>query len=368
MSSLAALARMLAGATFTQAARVVELASGRRRTASTNWREVGRDTPPAEEPIRFVASDRMGLVANDLADVVPQDGKMRIVANVLGLAGANPALPPPYSELLLQRRRARDPGLANFFNLFDHRALSFFYRIAQKYSWPLLAERAGRDGTDPVRDILLSISGLGVPGLRERLDIPDGALVTLTAHLSDARRSAASVATVLRALTGLKLEIVEAVPVWMPVPAAEQTRIGGMGARFAQLGIIEETMEIGSGGAAMIGAAVLDVQHHFLIDIGPLGYAELRRFVSDPSARRIISQLCVLTVGLEQRPSLRLSVAADAIPPMRLGSADTPALLGWTCWLGRPETQDGIARDCVIPIDRSAVGGEKTVVAQGAAR
>lgn len=362
MTSLASLARMLANATFAQAARVVELAGGRRRE-----RDVGRDSPPNEEAIRFAASDRMGLVVNDLADVVPQDGKMRISANVLGLAGASPALPPPYSELQLQRRRARDPGLANFFNLFDHRALSFFYRITQKYSWPMLAERAGPDGQDPVRDVLLSVSGLGVAGLRQRLDVPDGALVTLTGHLSDARRSAQSVATVLRALTGLELRIVEAVPVWMPVPASEQTRIGNGSARFAQLGMTEEGMEIGAGGAAMIGAAVLDVQHHFLIDIGPLDYSALRQFVRDPGARRIISQLCVLTVGLEQRPSLRLSVSAHAIPPMRLSDPETPALLGWTSWLGRPDTLDGIARDCVIPLDRDAVSGEKTVVASRAA-
>lgn len=350
MKSFASLARMLAHATFAQAARVVELASGRREE-----REVGRDSPPGEEVIRFAASDRMGLVVNDLADVVPQEGKVRIVANVLGLAGANPALPPAYSELQLQRRRARDPGLANFFNLFDHRALSFFYRATQKYSWPLLAERAGGGGQDPVRDVLLSVSGLGVAGLRDRLDLPDGALVTLAAHLSDARRSAQSIATVLRALTGLQLVIVEAVPVWMPVPVSEQTRIGNRSARFAQLGGTEEGMAIGAGGAAMIGAAVLDVQHHFLIDIGPLTYDALRRFVSDPSARRIISQLCVLAVGLEQRPSLRLLVMADAIPPMRLGDPTTPALLGWTSWLGQPETSDGIARDCVMPLNRDAI-------------
>jgi type VI secretion system protein ImpH len=357
MTGLATLARALAGATLTQAARAAELGWGRR-----GEREVGRDTPPADEPIRFVASDRMGLVANDLADVSVDSEQIRIVANVLGLAGANPALPPPYSELQLQRRRARDPGLAGFFNLFDHRALSFFYRVAQKYSWPLLAERAGRGARDPVRDLLLSLAGIGVEGLKKRLDITDGALVTLTAHLGDTRRSAGSVATVLRTLTGLPLEIVEAVPVWMPVPSSEQTRIGGFGS-FAQLGAPLDDAAIGAGDAAMIGAAVLDVQHHFLIDVGPLSYAELRRFCRDADARRLISQLCVLTVGLEQQPSIRLLIDQKAIPPLRLNDDAAPAMLGWTTWLGVPDADDGVARDCVIPLDRAALTQEKAVAA-----
>lgn len=366
MIALEDLARILAGATFSQAARAVELASG------DGEREVGRDTPSGEEPIRFVASDRMALVANDLAGVEPERGPggehIRIVANVLGLAGASPALPPPYSQMQLQRRRARDPGLADFFNLFDHRALSFFYRVAQKYSWPLLVERTGRGARDPVRDVLLALSGIGVDAQHDRLDLPDGALVTLTAHLGETRRSASGIAAVLRQLTGLDLQVIEAVPVWMPVPESEQTRIGGAQGRFARLGeVIDEADDDGgsAGEAAVIGTTVLDVQHHFLIDIGPLPYSALRRFVRDPAARRIVSQLCMFAVGLEQRPSFRLSVQADEIPRLRLDHEETPALLGWTTWLGRPETEDGVARDCVIPLDRSATS-EKTVVAHRA--
>lgn len=119
MTDLAALARVLAEATFTQAARAAEMGATKRGRDGRRDREVGRDTPPGEEAIRFVASDRMALVANDLADVTADGSQIRIVANLLGLAGASPALPPPYSELQLQRRRARDPGLAGFFNLFE---------------------------------------------------------------------------------------------------------------------------------------------------------------------------------------------------------------------------------------------------------
>jgi type VI secretion system protein ImpH len=352
--SAAILAR-LRRATLPQAARTVEELALREGRPG----EIGHDVVPAEEPLRFAASDRMHLVATDLARVdVAEDGTrgapVRLTANVLGLAGATPALPAPYSELQLSRRRARDFSFADFLNIFDHRALSFFYRITRKYRWPLLAERGRRTGGDPVQHFLTALGGLSVQGLRERLDLPDAALVTLTAHLADNRRSARSVETILRTATGLPLRVIEACPVWMSVPESEQTRIGARG-QYAQLGNDPADGGPGLGDAAMIGASVLDVQHHYTVEIGPLRYPQLHGFCARPDQRRMLSQLCILAAGLEQRPSLRLLIPVDEIPPLQLGDADVAALLGWTTWLGRPEGEGGIAADCVIPIDQAAL-------------
>ncbi|WP_295634870.1 type VI secretion system baseplate subunit TssG [Novosphingobium sp.] len=356
-------------ATLDQAARTVEevaLRSGRPG-------EVGHDAVPDEEPIRFFASERMSLVSNDLAEVElrptqansgqVRPGQVKIVANILGLAGASPVLPPAYSELQLSRRRQRDNALGDFLNIFDHRALSFFYRITRKFRWPLLAERHGHAQShghaqgqgDPVEKFLTSLVGLAVPGMRQRLDIDDALLVTLTAQLADSRRSAASVESVLRALIGMPLRVIEACPVWMDVPASEQTRLGGLHGQFVQLGTDPSADERGQGEAAMIGAAVLDVQHHYTVEIGPLTYTQLHGLCARPEKRRLISQLCVLTAGLEHRPILRLLIDESEIPPLRLGDDATPALLGWTTWLGTPETFDGTARDCTIPVDLAAL-------------
>lgn len=343
-------------ATLPQAARTVEELALR----GGGGAELGHDAIPGEEPLRFAASERMHLVAGDLARVEPaaegaSGPPVRLVANVLGLAGATPALPAPYSELQLTRRRARDLSFADFLNLFDHRALSFFYRIVRKYSWTLLAERGRARGGDPVQHFLTAVGGLSVEGLRERLDLPDAALVTLTAHLADGRRSARGVETILRIATGLPLRVVEACPVWMNVPAAEQTRIGTSG-QYAQLGDDPAGDEAQLGGAAMLGASVLDVQHHFTVEIGPLDYAGLHGFCAQPARRRLLSQLCVLAAGMEQRPSLTLLIPVEEIPELQLGDEGSAALLGRTTWLGRPESRTGLASDCTIPIDQAAIG------------
>ncbi|WP_197277299.1 type VI secretion system baseplate subunit TssG [Sphingomonas profundi] len=337
------LRRRAAATSLPQAARQIEQAA---RADGSSHVGIGGDTPPGDEPLRFVASDRMLLPAGDLAEVeAGEAGQMRVTANVLGLAGATPALPPYYSEIQLQRRRLRDRSFAGFLNLFDHRTLSFFYRIFRKYNWLLSFERdAGK--VDPLGDVLLAFAGLPTPAMRARLPVEDGALVPLAAQLGDIRRSAAALETILRHVTGLPLRVVEAEPTWMAVPAEEQTRLGAPGfARFARLGGGEDGPD-----AAMIGAAVLDVQHHFAVEIGPLSYAALLDFCGDGRQLRIVRELCHLAAGIEHRPVVRLRIARREVPPMRLGAPATPAFLGRTSWLGSLGPSDEIVADCTIPI------------------
>lgn len=356
MSGLVDRLRRSASATsLPQAARVIELAA--RTVGPRGNAGVGGDTPAAEEPLRFIASDRMLMPLGDLAEVDDgDDGIVRITANVLGLAGATPALPPYYSEIQLQRRRMRDRSFAGFLNVFDHRALSFFYRVFRKYNWLLGFERTRAGTHDPVTDALLAYAGLPTAAMRARLPVADGALVPLAAQLGDIRRSAGSLEAVLRHVTGLRLRVIEAEATWMAVPEEEQTRLGSPAfARFARLG----GGDMGALDSAMIGAAVLDVQHHFAIEIGPLSYAELLEFCGDGQMLRTVREMCHLVAGIEHRPVVRLRIAKSDVPPMRLGVGATPAVLGRTSWLGDLGPSDEIVADCSIPIGVSAGSGNE---------
>jgi len=340
---------------LSQAARLIELAT-RRQKGARRTSEIGADTPPMEEALRFVSSERMALPANDVAEIDQPEGggPVRVTTNVLGLAGATPALPSFYSEIQLQRRRLRDRSFASFLNIFDHRTLSFFYRVFRKYNWLVAFEREDRAGDDPVTGALLAIGGLGTQANRGRLSFDDGVLVPLAARLGDMRRSAAGLETALRHVTGLPLRVAQAEPTWMPLPPSEQSRLGAVGA-LARLGG-EDAAGLGYADAAVIGSAVLDVQHHFAVEIGPLDYAQLLDFCHEGSAIRMVGDVCRLAAGIEHRPVVRLAVPAGEIPPLRLAAPDTPAYLGRTTWLGDLGAPERIVTDCAIPVSATLAG------------
>ena len=356
MNASATLERLRARAratSFAQAARVIEQLARRQRPDVA----VGEDVPPTDEPLRFVASERMALVSTEVAEVQEgQDGQPRIVANVMGLVGATPALPPFYSEMQLQRRRLRDRSMAAFLNLFDHRSLSFFYRITRKYHWLLDHERTAPGERDAATAALMAYAGLATPAMRDRLGIDDAAVAPLAHHLGDQRRSAQSVQTVLRHLLRRPLRVVEAEPVWMALPPEEQTRLGGPATGcFARLGGEGQDEPNASQGdqvpdAALIGAAVLDVQHHYVVELGPMDHRELIALCRDDESLGRVRELCRLAAGIEYRPILRATIRAGDVPPLRLGDKDSPALLARTTWMGLDAPPETLLSDCTIPL------------------
>lgn len=359
------LRRRLTSLELVQVVRVGEQLARRRDPMA----RVGGDMKHGEEPLHLIASDRMAMPIGDIAeiDVGDRDPRLatplraarppRITSNVLGLLGATPALPPFYSEVQLRRRRLRDRAIAAFVNIFDHRALSFFWRAFAKYNWTVNVERAGGrvaprgDGlADPISGALLAFGGFATPAMRDRLAIEDAALVRLAHHFSDTRRSAAGLELVLCRLTGLDVRVIEAEPVWMALPPAEQTRLGGPAtARFARLGGSDPVTGLGAADAALIGAAVLDIQHHYVVAIGPLDWAALVDFCGSGGPRRVIGEICRLYAGIEYSPQLRLAIPGRNVRPARLGDAGVPAWLGRTCWLGDAGT--AIREDCQLAID-----------------
>ncbi len=92
-------------------------------------------------------------------------------------------LPYTYSELILERIRAKDHALAAFFDIFNHRAISLFYRAWQKSRFPVTYSAGPRD---LFTRYLLDLIGLGTDGLRDRQEIEDEALLHYVSLVANA--------------------------------------------------------------------------------------------------------------------------------------------------------------------------------------
>src|SRR5206468_10985834 len=93
-----------------------------------------------------------------------------------------------------ERLRAKDRSLAAFFDIFNHRAISLFYRAWQRTRFPVNYASGTRDYfSHYLRDLL----AIGTAGLRDRQAIEDEALMHYVSLVAMQSRSAVALEQVL---------------------------------------------------------------------------------------------------------------------------------------------------------------------------
>jgi type VI secretion system protein ImpH len=80
-----------------------------------------------------------------------------VVTTFLGLYGVDARMPAYFVDVVAQNRDGAE-RLSAFLDLFHHRVITQYYRVARKYRYPVGFRR---DGTDPVSRYLLSFAGFG---------------------------------------------------------------------------------------------------------------------------------------------------------------------------------------------------------------
>ena len=84
----------------------------------------------------------------------------------------------------------------------------------------------------------------------------------------------------------------------------------------------------------VVGERVWDVQSKFRIRLGPVGYAEFRRFFPGSDGLRRLGELTRSYVGTEFDFDVQTLLRPDAVPWCQLQSeGEDPARLGWNTWV-----------------------------------
>ncbi len=310
----------------------------------------GEGIEPEREVVRF--SSRVGLdfPASEVDEVREAEGDepARMTVNVMGLAGVLGPLPASVTELLLDRLAHRDTAFRDFLDLFNHRLLSLLYRGRKKHR-PALDRRtpdAGRVGR-----CLFAFLGLGIPPLRDRLEVPDRSLLPFTGLFMGTSRSMRGLELLLCETFGVEAEVVPFRGRWLDLEEDDWTCLGA--------GWRGRNQALGAG--AVLGRRVWDQAAGFEVRLGPLGAAQLFDFLPTGEGYRAVSGLVRFYVDDQLEPRLRLVCRPGAMPELRLGGAgdsrlgwslrlaaggegevaSTPRLagaggarLGWTSWLG----------------------------------
>jgi type VI secretion system protein ImpH len=279
---------------------------------------VGGFNAPREEAVRFLAHSTLSFPASEVQslDWPGKDAAGRMKVNFMGLTGPQGVMPLYYTSLLAERTRAGDRSAVDFFDIFNHRMISLFYRAWEKYRFSIAYER---EGLDSFSHHLMDLIGLGTPGLQKRLPVLDDSLLYYSGLLAQRPRSAEALRNLLGDYFEVPVEVEQFAGGWYPLDRNTQTSLeGGFG----------ESEELGFG--AVVGDEVWDQTARVRIRIGPLSIEQYLDFLPQGSAFGHLRALTQLFSNGEFDFEINLILDHRDVPPCELGAegADSPQL-GW---------------------------------------
>lgn len=304
---------------FFQAVRLLERAYADRKP-------VGQDAAADEEVVRFRTRQTFSFPACEIHDLShdpePDSKPPEMVVSFMGLTGPLGVLPHQYTELLMDRIRYGDTALWSFLDIFNHRLISLFYRVWEKYHFPIAYERTGED---QFTAYLFDLIGLGTNGLRGRFSFNDQALLFYGGLIAQRPHSATTLTAIVSDYFAVPAKAVQFPGAWLKLG----DNITSLGRANSQLG-----------GNTIAGSRVWSDQAKFRIRIGPMSLKQFRRFVPVGSAYRSLTEIVRFLAGLEYEFDVQLVLKKDEVPFPILGADQDGPRLGWTSWLKTTEFRE----------------------------
>ena len=288
----------------------------------------GRGNGARPGPIRFTTPASLAFPASEIEQLSQIDGHTRVCVNFMGLTGPSGVLPRSYTETLIARRLQKDRGAQEFLDIFNHRFVALFWLAWAKHR-PDIGRQFGFNNS--VLRYLEHLVGLGTPALQARLHpskrhatpqkpLPGAAMVYFSGLIAQRPHGERSIAQVVSAVVGAPVEATGCLGTWQPIVTEARTRLAASNHQLTE--------------GCVLGSRYWDRQTTLRLTIGPLKQNKFNALLPRGSRLNDIIELTRFMTGLALDLRIRFSLAADQIPPLRLGArnANRPQL-GWNTWL-----------------------------------
>jgi len=291
---------------------------------------IGRDSEPRQEVARFRTRASLTFPPSEIFQIKrdsarEDDTRPEVMVAFMGLTGPLGLLPAHFTELVAERARYGDTAVWEFFDIFNHRMISLFYRAWEKHR--LSAAYEGR-GYEEITEYLFDTIGMGTKGLRGRLSVPDQALLFYGGLVAQRPHSAGNIEAILSDYFGVPAKVEQFRGQWLDL---EEENLSRLCVANNRLGV-----------DTIAGRRFWDDQAKFRATFGPLTFDQFRAFLPNGSAFKPANELARFLAGLEFDFDLNLVLKAEHLPDCQLTTrAGTRPVLGWTTWLKtRPFTKD----------------------------
>jgi type VI secretion system protein ImpH len=245
-----------------------------------------------------------------------------MTVNFMGLGGAHGPIPAAYTPQLLVER---DSALRDFLDIFNHRLIGLAYRIHALHH-PELTRSAPSQGL--AANLLFAVFGLDrdpESSVRNRLQIPDRALLDYSGLLAHGAHSANGLERLIQDYFQIPAEVSQFTGAWLPLTSDQWTRLG------------VDNQIIGE--SAILGRRVWDEHAGVTIQLGPLDLATFKSFLPKGYAYKQFRDLVRFYLRDEFEVTLKLILRSDQTPPASTAfsakeeSQAQPAILGRLAWL-----------------------------------
>ncbi len=287
-------------------------------------RSLGQTLEPKKEAVRFSVKPSLAFPGSDISDLKESDndGPAQMEVTFMGLVGPAGVMPHWYTELVFERIWHKDHSLAGFLNIFHHRLISLFYLAWKKYRFEASYLP---DARDRLSQSLLSLAGLGTPGLIERMGLPAESLAFYSGLLSRGVASAAAIESAVEYFSGTEVSIDQFIERMLPITPEDQTRLGAANSRL--------------GVDVVCGTFIRECATKFQINLGPVSYESFQRFLPTGDLLPPIFALVRCMVGIEYEFDIVVFLNRKEVPPCILGEdSPTAPRLGWSTWVKSPQT------------------------------
>src|SRR5581483_6068628 len=196
---------------------------------------VGRFSVPQREVARFQAHASTVFPASAIQRIEWNAAQPpALILNFMGLTGPQGVLPLFYTQMIIERVRAKDTVMLEFFDIFNHRMISLFYQGWEKYRFAISYERGE---LDKMSQALLHLIGIGTKGLQGRQAVRDEALLFYSGLLSLTPRSAAALKNLLSDYFDVPVEVEQFVGAWYRLDESTQCRFDKSNTYSEQVGV-----------------------------------------------------------------------------------------------------------------------------------
>ena len=282
---------------------------------------VGIFVSPSDEIVRFSALPSLTFPASELQSYTAEDDEPgRLEVNFMGLNVVNGPMPRPYTAALLESKRAKDKATLEFFDIFNHRIVSLFYRAWKKYRFFIAYEMRGHHD-DEITQRLYDIVGLGTSELRNRMAIPDEAAIYYAGIVGNQVRSAEGLRQVLEHYFRVPVEIRQFTGGWERLPIAQQTFL-------REASSFSECLGMGT----VVGDEVWNQQSAMTLRLGPMRLKRYRQFLPGARGQKELEAWITFYSRRQFDFIVQLILAREEVPYTVLQTEESPRL-GYESWL-----------------------------------